>query len=297
MTADPATSPRIPWAPLAWFTALVLACYAPVVVPLVRQWARDDDMGHGFFVPVIAAYIAWQRRHELLAITPKPNWWGLAVVLWGGLQVFVATLGVELFTARTAVVITVIGLIWLLCGTEILRKLAFPLFLLFFMVPIPAVVYTQITFPLQILASKLAALALTILGIPVLREGNILELPSGPLSVVEACSGIRSLLSLTFLSLVYGYLFEKQTWRRVVLFLATIPIALIANGGRVTLTGILSQISPELAHGFFHESTGMVTFFAAAAMLVALHQALLAPSRIAARRKTRVEAVGNRPAG
>jgi exosortase len=293
MTADPALSPKIPWAPLAWFTVLVLACDAPVVVPLVRQWAWDDDMGHGFFVPVIAAYIAWQRRHELLAITAKPNWWGLVVALWGCLQVVVGTLGVELFTARTAVVITVIGLIWFLCGTEILRKLAFPLFLLFFMVPIPAVIYTQITFPLQILASKLADFALTVLGIPVLREGNILELPSGPLSVVEACSGIRSLLSLTFLSLVYGYLFEKQTWRRVVIFLATIPVALIANGGRVTLTGVLSQISPDLAHGFFHESTGMATFFAAAVMLFLLHQALLVPSRIAAHR--RVKAVSRQP--
>jgi exosortase len=155
------------------------------------------------------------------------------------------------------------------------------------MVPIPAVIYTQITFPLQIFASRLADFALTVLGIPVLREGNILELPSGPLSVVEACSGIRSLLSLTFLSLVYGYLFEKQTWRRVVIFLATIPVALIANGGRVTLTGVLSQISPDLAHGFFHESTGMVTFFAAAVMLFVVHQALLLPSRIAARRKAK----------
>jgi exosortase len=295
MTADPAVSPKIPWVPLAWFTALVLACYAPVVVPLVRQWAWDDDMGHGFFVPVVAAYIAWQRRYELLAIAPKPNWWGLLVVVWGGFQVFVATLGVELFTARTAVVITVVGLIWFLCGTAILRRLAFPLFLLFFMVPIPAVVYTQITFPLQILASRLADFALTVLGIPVLREGNILELPSGPLSVVEACSGIRSLLSLTFLSLVYGYLFEKQTWRRVVIFLATIPVALIANGGRVTLTGILSMVSPDLAHGFFHESTGMVTFFAAAVMLFALHQALLLPARIAARRKAKLQAVSEQP--
>ena len=118
-----------------------------------------------------------------------------------------------------------------------LRKLAFPLFLLFFMVPIPAVIYNRITFPLQILASRLADDALTVLSIPVLREGNILELPNQRLSVVEACSGIRSLLSLTFLSLVYGYFFERRVWLRVVLFLATVPIAIVANGSRVTLTG------------------------------------------------------------
>src|SRR5206468_4497010 len=115
--------------------------------------------------------------------------------------------------------------------------MAFPLFLLFFMVPIPTAIYNQITFPLQILASRLADGALTVLGVPVLREGNILDLPSQRLSVVEACSGIRSLLSLTFLSLVYGYFFEKRTGVRIALFFATIPIAIVANGSRVTLTG------------------------------------------------------------
>ena len=179
------------------------------------------------------------------------------MVAWGGLQLLIATLGAELFTARMSFVVTLIGIVWTLGGTFMLKKLAFPLFLLFFMVPIPSVIYSAATFKLQILASQLADAALTLLSIPVLREGNVLELPNQRLSVVEACSGIRSLLSLTFLSLVYGYFFERKTWVRVVLFFSTIPIAIVANASRVTMTGIMTQMKAELAEGFFHEARGL----------------------------------------
>ncbi len=259
------------WTAAAWFGLLVLVCYAPLVKNLVRQW-NDPEMGHGYFVPAVAAFIVWQRREELLALKPQPSWWGVPVILWGGCQLIVATLGVELFTARTALIVTLIGIVWTLGGTVFLRKLAFPLVLLLFMIPIPTIAYNSITFRLQILASKVAANALTLVSIPVLREGNILELPNQRLSVVEACSGIRSLLSLGFLSLVYGYFFEKKTWIRTVLFLATVPIAVVANGARVTFTGIISQIKPELAEGFFHESTGWVIFMVALLILVLFHQ-------------------------
>lgn len=236
-------------------------------------------MGHGFFVPLVSAYIVWQRREELMAIEPRPNWWGLVVVALGALQLLVATLGVEISTSRSAFVITLIGSVWLLGGTLMVKKLAFPLFLLFFMIPIPAVIYNQITFPLQKVASWLAENALTAIDIPVLREGNILDLASGPLAVVEACSGIRSLLSLTFLALVYGYFFESSKWIRVVLFFATIPIAILANGSRVTVTGILAQWKPELAQGFFHESTGWVIFMIALAFLIVFHRLLVQTAR------------------
>jgi exosortase len=275
----------LPWSKIAWFAALVAICYGPTLASLFKEWGENQDMGHGFFVPIIAGYIVWQKRDELAAMTPKPEWLGLLVVIFGALQFIVAILGVELFTSRTAAVVTLIGMVWTLCGREILKKLAFPLFLLFFMVPIPAVIYNQVTFPLQIIASKLADNALTILGVPVLREGNILELPSQRLSVVEACSGIRSLLSLTFLSLVYGYFFEKRRSVRVLLLAATIPIAIIANGGRVTLTGLLSQIKPELAVGFFHESTGWVIFMIALGILILFHNVVNRAGRFAMARR------------
>jgi exosortase len=262
------------WSTIAWFGALLLACYAPVIIALVKNWGSDDDMGHGYFVPAIAAYIAWQKKDEVAALVPKPNWWGLAIVLYGAFQLYLGTLGAELFLARTSLVISMIGIVLFLGGTEYLKKLAFPLFLLFLMIPIPAIIYNKITFPLQILASQAADVALNLINIPVLREGNILELPNQRLSVVEACSGIRSLLTLTFLSLVYGYFFEKRNWVRVALFLSTIPIAITANAGRVTLTGILTEVKPEYAEGFFHEFSGWVIFMIALAIMVAIHQAI-----------------------
>jgi exosortase len=276
---------KLPWAGIAWFGLILVACYMPVLQRLIHQWNYDPDMGHGFFVPVIAAFIVWQRRNELAALKPQPNLWGLLVIAWGAIQLLIATLGAELFTARMSFVITIIGVVWTLGGTVMLKKLAFPLFLLFFMLPIPSVIYSAATFKLQILASQLADTALTVLSIPVLREGNVLELPNQKLSVVEACSGIRSLLSLTFLSLVYGYFFERKTWIRVVLFISTIPIAIVANASRVTMTGIMTQVKAELAEGFFHQAEGWVIFMVALAILIVWHQVLLRGSSFAAARR------------
>ena len=256
---------------LVWFTALILIGYGPVLQRLVKQWMDDPDMGHGFFVPLVAGYIAWLERDKWLSAPVSGNWAGLVLVAWGSIQLLVATLGAELFLARTALLFTIAGAILLTGGTRVFRALLFPLFLLVFMVPIPAVIYTQITFPLQLLASRAAELALTLIGVPVFREGNILELPSQRLSVVEACSGIRSLLSLTFLSLVYAYFFDRKVWMRWVLLIASIPIAIVANAFRVTITGILSEYKREWADGFFHAAEGWVIFMLALVMLVGVH--------------------------
>ena len=265
---------KIPWVTLAWFGGLLIACYAPIIWRLVQQWNGDPDMGHGFFVPAIAGVIAWRKLPELLSEEASPSWWGLVVVIYGGFQLYVATLGAEIFLSRTAMVVTIIGMVLTLGGVRYVHKLAFPLLLLFFMIPIPAIIYNKITFPLQFLASGLANTALDLMSIPVLREGNILVLADTTLSVVEACSGIRSLLSLTFLALVYGYFFENNIWMRVVLFVATVPIAIFANASRVTLTGVLTEHDPKLAEGFFHTASGWVIFMVALATLLVFHQAL-----------------------
>jgi exosortase len=267
-------SVKIPWVSLAWFFGLLVLCYAPVLNRLIQQWNDSEDMGHGFFVPVLAAYIAWLKREELLSADVKPNYFGLVIVALAALQLWIGTLGAELFLTRTAFVESLIGCVIFLGGWTAVHILAFPLFLLFFMVPIPGVVYNEITFPLQILASNIAAAALEFLGVPVLRDGNILELPSQKLSVVEACSGIRSLLTLTFLSLVYGYFFDNRKWMRVALFVLTVPIAIAANAGRVTVTGLASEYNPELAHGFAHTASGWVIFMIALAILILTHQCL-----------------------
>jgi exosortase len=265
-------------APVLWFGALLILCYFPILERLIIQWSVDEDMGHGFFVPVIAGYIAWQKRDELIGRAFRPSYLGLAIVIYAAVQGYIGTLGAELFLSRTAFVEAIIGSVLFLGGWHALRVLAFPLALLVFMVPIPAVIYNQITFPLQILASQVAAYMLDLLGIPVLREGNVLELASQKLSVVEACSGIRSLLSLTFLSLVYAYFFDPRPWMRWALLAVTIPIAIAANSLRVTITGIMSEINPELAHGLMHTAQGWVIFMIALFILVLTHQVI---SRIA----------------
>lgn len=271
----------VPWISLLWFAFLLIAAYAPVLARLAEQWNSDEDMSHGFFVPVLSAYIAWKRKDAVLAQPVKPNYLGLVLVVWAALQLLIATLGAELFLARTAFVISVVGSVWFMAGTAVLRILAFPLFLLLFMVPLPAIIYNQITFPLQLLASRIAELVLSTLGIPVLREGNVLELASQKLNVVEACSGIRSLLSLSFLSLIYGYFAEDSKRTRALLFVSTVPIAILANSGRVTLTGILSEFKPELAQGFFHTAEGWVIFMTALISLIVFHRILRRVIRLA----------------
>lgn len=268
------------WPVIGWVSLLLVAGYGPVLFRLVENWNMDPDMGHAFFVPLIAGYIAWKESPRLAGVPAQTNWWGLAVMIWGALQYYIGTLGVELFLTRTSLVITIIGAVLLLGGMRYLKAFAFPLFLLFFMIPIPAVIYNQVTFPLQLIASRAAEGAISLLQIPVIREGNVLELSSQKLNVVEACSGIRSLLTLTFLSLVYGYFFETRLWLRAVLFLSTIPIAIIANAGRVTLTGVVSEFRADLAEGMFHEAQGWVIFMVALFILVVLHQLILRTLRL-----------------
>ena len=193
------------------------------------------------------------------------------VMAWGTAQLVVATLGAEYFLARTALVISLTGILLFVGSWPLLKQFLFPLAILAFMIPIPAIIYNQITFPLQMFASQVAERALDVLGVPVFREGNILELPSQRLSVVEACSGIRSLLSLSFLSLAYGFFSEKRTWLRWVLFFMTIPIAVATNAGRVTATGLVSEFNPELAKGIFHTMEGLVSWAVAMVLLGGFH--------------------------
>src|ERR1700678_2885994 len=214
----------MPWTAIAWFTVLLIAAYYPILKHLVWQWSNDEDVGHGFFVPVVAGYIVWQRREQLMALAWKPAWWGVALLVWGALQAYIGTLGAELFLQRSAFLISLVGLFLVLGGTALIRELAFPLLLLPFMIPIPTVIYNQITFPLQLFASRVAENLLGLINIPVVREGNVLELASQKLSVAEACSGIRSLLSLSFLALVSAYFFDSKVWMRWALFLGVLPI-------------------------------------------------------------------------
>jgi exosortase len=273
-TEAPASHSRVSWTSIAWFGGLLILCYAPILYRMASQWANDENMGHGFFVPIIAGYIAWQRRQQLLATPRQPNTWGLVIIIWAALQALAATLGAEIFTARLAFVMSLFGVILFIGGKQWLKILLFPLALLLFMIPIPQILYARLTLSLQMLASELGEFLISIMGIPVIRSGNLLQLPSQTLDIAEACSGIRSLLSLGFLSLVYAYFTDKRPWMRWALLIATIPIAIFANGVRVGVTGLLSEINVELTRGTYHEMEGYVVFVVALVALVLTHRTI-----------------------
>ncbi len=268
--SPPAT--KVQWQALAWFGALLIVCYAPILYRMGVQWANDENMGHGFFVPLVAGFVVWQRRERLMALPLKSNPWGLVLVVWAAFQAIIATLGAEIFTARVAFLIALVGVLLYVCGTRWVKALAFPLLLLLFMIPIPAIIYAALTLRLQMFASQLGEILISGMGIPVLRAGNTLQLPSQTLDIAEACSGIRSLLSLAFLSLVYAYFTDKRVWMRWALLAATIPIAIGANGIRVAITGWLSEINTQLAQGMYHETEGYIVFIVALVALIITHR-------------------------
>jgi exosortase len=291
--APVAPPPRgFPWATIAWLAALLIAANYFILKFLVLQWWNDEDMTHGFLVPVVAGFLVWERREKLLAMEFKPAWgWGIAVLVWGTAQGYLGMIAAELFLQRTSVLILLVGMLLVTGGGKLVRALLYPLLLLPFMIPIPTVIYNRITFPLQLFASSVAEQLLGLINIPVLRDGNVLHLASQDLSVAEACSGIRSLMSLSFLSLVYSYFADQRIWMRWLLFAATIPIAIVANAGRVTITGILSEINPELAHGFFHSLEGWVIFVIAGVMLIGLHAVLNRITKLVGKKGVKEEQV------
>jgi exosortase len=259
---------------------LILLLYAPVLWPLVKDWWSDPDYSHGFFVPLLSAYLIWNKRDQLTHAIPRPSWFGLPVVLGGLALLFLGSLGAELFLARTSLIVVILGLVLYFCGSSLLRIVAFPLAFLLLMVPLPAIIYNQIVFPLQLLASSLATTCLQQSQIvPVFREGNILVLPSGKLEVVEACSGIRSLMTLVTLAAAYGYLTERRNWMRLILVLAMLPIAVVSNATRVMLTALITERwGPAAAEGTGHFISGMLLFGVSIAGLLLLHAALRAIS-------------------
>jgi exosortase len=274
----PATS-KVSWPALAWFGGLLILCYAPILYRMGVQWANDENMGHGFFVPLVAGYIVWQRKDLLLATPRNPSKWGLVLVIWSGLQALAATLGAEIFTARLAFVMAIFGMVLFVGGKPWIKILLFPLVLLLFMIPIPQILYARLTLSLQTLASELGEFLIGAMGIPVIRTGNLLQLPSQTLDIADACSGIRSLLSLGFLSLVYAYFTDKRPWMRWALLIATVPIAIGANAVRVAVTGFLSEINTKLAQGTYHEMEGYVVFIVALAALLVTHRLIAFAAR------------------
>jgi exosortase len=268
------------WKPRTAIVITVLAVatvwlYAAIMSSLVRQWASDDDYSHGFFVLPLALYFAWERRAALRAALARPSLFGAFVIAGSLLLLLTGLLGAELFLTRISLVGVVAGIVLFVWGWQHLRVLAFPIAFLLLMIPLPALVFNQIAFPLQLVASNLGETVIAAAGVPVLREGNVLQLPARTLEVAEACSGIRSLVSLTMLAIVLGYFTEPRLPGRIAIALAAVPIAIIANAARVAGTGLASEwVSPAAADGFFHGFSGWLLFVVAFGCLLLVQRAV-----------------------
>ena len=275
LEAGPSRERRLWWWGTAALALLIGFLYKDIFVVLVRQWWDDPNFSHGFFVPLLSAYLVWQKKDEVASLPLKPSWWGLAVMVGAAGILVLGILGAELFLSRSSFILLLGGLVIFFWGWARFRALIFPWVFLFFMVPLPTLVMNEITLPLQFFASNLAAGLLGLLGAPVLRDGNVIQLPTMSLEVVEACSGIRSLVSLITLAVIYAYLLEKDKVIQVLLVLCAVPIAIAANGLRIMGTGLAGTYwSPDKAEGFFHEFSGWVIFILSLALLLGVHRLL-----------------------
>jgi exosortase len=260
---------------LALATLALAFLYGNVLAGLVRAWWTNDDYSHGFLVAPVCAYLVWERRHRLAGLELRPSLVGLAVVLLSLLVLLTGELGAEMFLTRISLIGVVAGSVMFVLGPEHARILALPLGVALLAIPLPAIIFNRLAFPLQLMASRVAEVALSALSVPVLREGNLIFLSTATLEVAEACSGIRSLMSLLTLGIVYGYFTETSIVRRVLLATAMVPIAIVANALRVAGTGFMAHVAGSAAaDSFFHFFAGWLVFMAAVMMLFLLQRLL-----------------------
>ena len=278
------------WVRVAWLAPLVSlllsALYGPTLVLLGRQWWDDSNYTHGFLVPLFSGYLVWRQRAQLRALLPRGNALGLPVLLAGIAALLLGDVAAELFLMRASLIVVLAGLVLFHLGCAVFRVVLFPLAFLLFMVPLPAILFYAITFPLQSLAAQQAAWALDLLGVPVILDGNVIHLSQLTLGVTEACSGIRSLISLLGGAVAWAYLALPAGWMMVLFVASTVPITILANAGRVISTGLIGQwFGVEYASGFFHTFSGWAVFVFAFICLFAVHGLLRwARGRLARRR-------------
>ena len=254
---------------------IAVALYWPIIVPMVKVWASDDNYSHGFLVPIISLYLAYMRRNDLQAATVRPCNSGIALIAFGLILLILGWVATEYLTMRSSLVVVIAGLVLYLLGWEIFKILLAPLWYLFLMVPIPAVLYDAAAFPLKLFVTNVSVLSMKALGIVVWQEGNILMFPNITLEVADACSGLRSIMSLLALGAAYAFVLHTKIRDRVILIVSTLPIAVLTNTLRVVATGVLAQFfGSAAAEGFFHEFAGLFVFAAAVVMFVALGSAL-----------------------
>ncbi len=265
---------------LIWGGIVLAVCsfallYRDVVYWMVDDWEMRGDFSHGYLIVPLALWLAWERRDALRATPLSPSVSGMIVIVASLFLLAAGTLGVETFLARLSIVGVIAGAVVFVLGWAHLRLLAFPIGMLLLMIPIPSIIFNRITLQLQFLASTLGERMLLAAQVPVLREGNVIQLPEMSLQVAEACSGIRSLMSLITIAVLYGYYSERIAWRRAVLVLSAVPIAIVMNGLRIAGTGIAARsYGVAAAEGFSHAFSGWLIFVASLGLLVGAHESL-----------------------
>lgn len=241
-----------------------LALYSHAIATLVADWSSDPNFSHGFLIPFVAVYMVWHKKEILNTIEIKPSTPGLFVIIFGMLCYLAGTIGAELFVMRSSMIITIAGMVIYLLGIKMFKTIFIPIIYLFIMIPIPAIIWNKLAFPLQLFAADLSSDVIDMIGIPVLREGNVLHLANTTLEVVDACSGLRSLTSLLALSGAFAYIAPLGNLKKWILFFFAVPIAVIVNIVRLTITAAMAiYIGPEAAQGFLHEMSGIIVFVVA----------------------------------
>jgi len=259
----------------ALLAGLFLLLYYPVITKMVSDWGIDDNYSHGYLIPAIAGYMIWIIRKDLKKIEPTPSNLGLILLIPGLCQLLIARVGSEYFLQRTSMILVLFGLSLFLMGKNFTKKTAFPVLYLFFMIPIPAIIWDKIAFPMKLFASYLAVKVIGLIGIPIFREGNILHLANTTLEVADACSGLRSLTSLLALSAALVFFTEHSRFKKWLLFLSAVPIAILTNIIRLTVTaGLASRYGEKVAQGFLHEFSGWLIFLLGLAMLMGVNALL-----------------------
>ena len=257
------------WMPSVIVWGIYLLAYIPVFVRLWDRWfSRDSYYSHGILVPFVTGYLIWQQRAELKKSPYTPTIWGLLLFFSGvALYLFSSLFRIN-FSAGFSMIVTLLGIALHLYGKDVVKQVAFPIFFLIFMVPMPSETIVNISFKMKIFAAEIAERILNHIGLLAVREGSIIKMRNTYVVVEDVCSGLRSLISLAALGSIFAYWLKGSTLRKLILFLFTIPIAVITNVCRVIVLSCISEIwGAEYAAGFTHDATGFLVFILAFIML------------------------------
>lgn len=255
--------------------AALVGLYWPILVHLVLEWSKNDNYTHGFLIPLVSGFMIFTIRSELKNITLRPVNSGLLLLLVGLVQLCIGKVGSDFFLQTTSILLVVIGVVLFLLGNIVARRLLLPIGYLVFMIPLPTILWNAIAFPMQLFSSFITEKVVQLIGIPVFREGNVLFLAQTTLEVVDACSGLRSLVTMFALSAFFAWFSNLCSWRKWALFFSAAPIAILANIARLTFTAVLARMfGGEVAQGFLHDISGIFIFVVGLLLLATVRKIL-----------------------